>query len=392
VIADVHAMTLGKRFVDRRARQSPVARISLLIAALLCTVSVAGCGHTQRAPATSRSGPQRYTDPAGWSLSYPRTMYLERSSSGPGLASFSEVTIASFPQRRAVHSGRTRDGGFVRIDPPLNANGAFPNDGVAVRMVAIAGGPAPIVTVPDSRFPIELGTFRAPQYPDYSKKGVPSSIDRPIEADGQRYAAIAVIGPRAPAGLRAALGRVIASLSFPPPRPGTEIGNGLTVLQPATSYPVDSFTLVHAPGAICGGDVRRCRTGGAPFYLVRAPGRLHEPDLLQPCTPPGSCSPAGAFYAIGWTWEDVLGGYRSRCDLRLDRRRQQFFCTNLDARWDRVGRVITRPPGARFSDPLQFAFAKIAWDGHVVMVPGIDENPPRPPAAHALWPGWHTQR
>jgi hypothetical protein len=351
---------------------------------------VAACGAgsppPQPAAATSQSWTQRYTDPAGWSLDYPRTMHLEHSSSGPGLATFSEVTIASFAQQRAVHSGRTHDGGFVRVDPPLDPNGAFPNDGVAIRMLAIAGGPAPIPTVPDSRFPIQLATFRPARFPDYSKKGVPPTIDLPIEADGQHYAAIAVIGPNAPPQLRAGLARVVASLSFPRLRTGTEVGYGLTVLQPASHYPIGSFTLVHAHGAICDHGVRDCRYGQAPFYLVHAPGRL-APGLLQPCAPTGTaCSPTGAFYAIGWTDENVLGGYRSTCHLRLDRPHQQFYCTNLDARWDRVGRVITRPAGARFGDALQFAFAKIAWDGHLVLVSGIDENPPRQSAARILWP------
>lgn len=57
--------------------------------------------------------------------------------------------------------------------------------------------------------------------------------------------------------------------------------------------------------------------------------------------------------SIGWTYEGTYGGYRSECQLRLDRARDEFYCTNLRARWDRVGRVIERSPGARVSDPLQ---------------------------------------
>jgi hypothetical protein len=63
----------------------------------------------------------------------------------------------------------------------------------------------------------------------------------------------------------------------------------------------------------------------------------------------------------------VLGGYTSRCDMRLDRRLEQFYCANIDARWDRFGRVITRPRSAGVDDPLEFRFAKVAWDGHVVL-------------------------
>jgi hypothetical protein len=62
-----------------------------------------------------------------------------------------------------------------------------------------------------------------------------------------------------------------------------------------------------------------------PFYLVHAPGRLHQPDLIDPCEPTAAaCTPPGAFYALGWTSEDVLGGYRSACHLRLDRSKEQL--------------------------------------------------------------------
>ena len=37
------------------------------------------------------------------------------------------------------------------------------------------------------------------------------------------------------------------------------------------------------------------------------------------------------------------------------------------ARWDRVRRVLVRPPGASRGDPLNLAFAKVAWDGHVLL-------------------------
>jgi hypothetical protein len=159
---------------------------------------------------------------------------------------------------------------------------------------------------------------------------------------------------------------VIESLTFPRLRPRTVVGNEF-VLQTPRHYPVGSFTPIHAPGEICAGDVRRCRNGLAPYYLVYARGRLRAPVRVQPCgLPAGSCTPTGSFYAIGWTVESVLGGY-TRCDLRLDRRHKQFYCTNIDARWDRFGRVIRRPRQAHVDDPLQLLFAKVAWDGHVVL-------------------------
>ena len=154
---------------------------------------------------------------------------------------------------------------------------------------------------------------------------------------------------------------IAAPPTFPPLHTGEQVGDE-TVLDPASAYPVGSFTLVHAPGQLCDGSVYQCHYGRQPFYLVHAPGRLHQPDLIDPCEPtPVACMQPVAFYALGWTSEDVRGGYRSACRLRLDRRDEQFYCTNSPARWDRTGRPIHVPRGAKLADGLQFAFAKIAW-------------------------------
>jgi hypothetical protein len=288
-------------------------------------------------------------------------------------------------------TGKTHDGGFVLVRPPLDRAGRFPGDGIAFRMLLVDGGPAPIGTVADSSFPIELSTFTRPRQDDFSQadykaRGVPHELTRPIDADGQHYQAQVLIGPTASPRQRATIEAVIASLTFRALRTGEQAGDE-TVLGSASHYPVGSFTLIHARGELCDGSVYRCRNGSQPFYLVHAPGRLHQPDLIGPCEPTRvACSPPGAFYALGWTSEDVLGGYRSACHLRLDRRDQQFYCTNSPARWDRTGRPIRVPHGAKFADGLQFAFAKVAWDGRVVFLAGLGGNPPRARARGLLWP------
>jgi hypothetical protein len=129
-------------------------------------------------------------------------MYLERSTSGPGRATFTEITVASFAQQRAVHSGRTRDGGYVAVHPPFSSQGRFPRDGVAFRMLVIDGGPQGNLTVADSRFPVPLSTFTPPRrgaFPvrDYTELGVPAERTRSIDADGEHYEALAFVGPRA---------------------------------------------------------------------------------------------------------------------------------------------------------------------------------------------------
>ncbi len=237
-----------------------------------------------------------------------------------------------------------------------------------------------------------MATFRRPpqnDFPasDYTGLGVPAEQARPIQADGQHYTAELFLGRSATPQERAEIEAVVRSLAFPKLHPGQTVGDE-QVLGLARDYPVGSFTLIHAAGEVCSDQVDSCRSGRAPFYLVHAPGRLHQPDLIQPCTPVASaCVAPEAFYAIGWKWEAQDGGYRSACDLRLDKVDDEFYCTNSSARWDRVGRVIQRPAGSRVYDPLQFAFAKVTWDGHVVFVPGLDESPPQDAARSRLWPG-----
>jgi hypothetical protein len=163
---------------------------------------IAGCGSAAQHARAAAPTLRRYVDPAGWSLRYPSTMYLERSTSGPGLATFTEITVASFAQRRAVQSGRTRDGGYVAVRPPLDPQARFPLDGVAFRMLRIDGGPAGNLTVADSRFPVQLSTFTPPRrgafaLRDYTERGVPSERTRSIDADGEHYQALAFVGPHA---------------------------------------------------------------------------------------------------------------------------------------------------------------------------------------------------
>jgi hypothetical protein len=366
-------------------------RLRLVVAGLLVGAVLAGCGAAAvDVHPTAVTGSSRYVDPQGWSLRYPSPLSLEHSTSGPGMATFTEVTVANFAQRSAVVTGRTHDGGFVLVRPPLDRAGRFPADGVAFRMLLVDGGPPPIGTVADSRFPIELSTFaRYDDFrpTDYRALGVPHELARPIDADGQHYQALVLIGPAASGSERAAIEAVVASLTFPGLHTGEQAGDE-TVLGPASSYSVGSVTRVRALGELCDGSVYRCHAGRQPFYLVHAPGRLHQPDLIEPCEPtPAACTPPGGFYALGWTSEDVLGGYRSACHLRFDRQDEQFYCTNSPARWDRTGRAIRIPRGARFADGLQFAFAKVAWDGHVVFLPGLGGNPPRVDAHALLWPG-----
>jgi hypothetical protein len=298
------------------------------------------------AMAIAAGGP--YTDPAGWSVQVPSGMHVERSHAELRI-SVSEVTIASFAPRTAVRTGGTPSSSWLRVDPPADEHGRFRSDEVAFRLVRQEGGPAPDFEAAETHFPLDIAGFGpTSEYP----KMTPRPRMRRVVADGLVYWAYVWIGRDASSERRSALARVVSSLAFPRVRPGQVVGHGFSVLQPAGHYRVESFTRVV---------VQR-----QPFYLVRAPG---------------------GFYAVGWRSEHLVGGYRSQCRMRLDARRREFFCSNMRARWDRIGRVLVRPSRAADDDPLQVAVAKVAWDGHVLLQPGIDRSPDAR-LARRLWPDW----
>lgn len=273
-------------------------------------------------------------------------MHLEHSRAVNWIA-VTEVTLASFPVSDPIHSGQTATGSWMRVSPPRGPFGGFPATGIAVRIMREEGGAGPALDLPESHFPIRLATFGpSREYPHTT----PAALERTVTADGLNYTVQAWIGPHAPTAARSELARVVASLRFPRPRVGRIVGEGFRVFHPAKRYPVGSFT--------------RVRVAGKPFYLVHAPG---------------------GFYAIGWSWETLSGGYKSRCDLRFDSSRKQFSCTNMRARWDRLGRVLAKPVRAKRGDPLNIAVAKLAWDGHVLLNPDAASFA-HPALNHQLWP------
>jgi len=325
-----------------RSMKATLASIAFVLAML------AAGGAPGKAPRSSEAQERHYRDPAGWSLAYPESMVLERSGARLRVT-VSEVTVASFEPRTAVVSGRSGDTAWIRVDRPLDAQGAFPANGVAFRILRREGGPAPNLDLPETRFPLRLASFEpSDAYPGTE----PPPLERTVVAGGRSFAAEAWIGEAASPELRASLARVVSSLSFPRLRPGTLVGDGFTVLRLESRYPVRSFT--------------RVRAQGQPFYLVHAPG---------------------GFYGVGWRWQSLSDGYKSRCALQLDPQRREFYCTNMRARWDRVGRVLVRPPGASRGDPLNLAVAKVAWDGHVLLHAGTARFADAR-LARELWPGW----
>jgi hypothetical protein len=275
-------------------------------------------------------------------------MRLERSKIASRLY-IREVTVATFMPRRAIRSGSNPHGSWIGVDPPRPTDGAFPPDGVAFRVYQQEGGPGLNLAVPEPRFPLRLSDLEPDSFAYAGRH--PRPLAKGISAAGRNYTVYAWAGPRASPARRAALADVLASLSFRHVRPGTVVGYGFSVFDSSRAYPVGSFT--------------RVRAQRQPFYLVHAPG---------------------GFYAIGWKMNTIAGGYKSQCALRLDRSRNQFFCTNMHLRWDRIGRVLVKPDYAA-KDPLNVATVKLAWDGHVLLYPGIAAIGDHRLAVQ-LWPSW----
>lgn len=331
-------------------------------------------------PGTGSGAVGHYINPEGWSITYPATLRLTQSKPAGGLQRLAQITLTSFapsrPLRGSPPPGSRLNLASMPFDLPLDASGKFPADGVALILQPSLAG----VLGPDSRFPITIGSFGAPKTDvffsraEYEKAAIPRSRSRAVVAYDEQLTATALIGRNASPALRRELANTIASLSFPRLRRGTDVGNAV-VLGPASDYPVGSFTRVHA----------RFGPGGVePFYLAHAPGRLgygHQCLFAAPCVP------AGAFYGIGPEY-NTRRDHAPPCDIRFDRPDEQFYCTNLGVRWDRVGRVISRPADESYIGSIEGLYAKVAWDGQVMMSPGFGPQISRA-AVHQLWPSWH---
>ena len=261
-----------------------VGRVLATSVVVIVALAAAGCGGAQRLGGHERMGGPRYTDPAGWSVWHPG---LTVEHSGADMrASVSEVTFASFPQRPAVHVFHTANSGGFRVDPPFDrTTDRFPADGIALRIMRESGGPPRDLETPETSLPIRLADFTAA---DFTSARAPRARELTVTADGNSYLVLAWVGPNAPAAAPRLLD-VIGSLSFPPLRPGTTVGGGFQVFQPVDRFPAGMFL--------------RVLVAGQPFWLVHAPG---------------------GFYTVGWQTQTITGGYKSRCDLRLDSSRHEF--------------------------------------------------------------------
>lgn len=381
------------RLVDNRARRhgTPlrlrVAGGAVAAGGVLVAIAVVVVALVALRPAEPSTGPagatglvQHYSDPEGWSIAFPDG--FDRTTRGQ-FPQQTQVTLSSFSPSRLL-KGRLRRGTAlepdqlpfeVAFDAPLGQDGRFPSDGVALilqsgRFTAMGA---------DSRFPIKLDSLHprstAAFFSGAARRhaALPQAQRRVIVGYSKPVTATVLIGSHASTALKNELAAMISSLKFAVLRPGSQVGLGV-VLGPAAAYPVGSFTRVKA---------RFAAHRAVPIYVVHAPGRL---TYGHGCGFGGPCVAAGSFYGIGGSY-NTRQKHAPACAIRLDAYNRVFYCANLAVRWDRVGRVISRPADESYIGSIEGLYAKVCWDGQLMISPGFGPQLSRA-AVHQLWPGW----
>jgi hypothetical protein len=351
----------------------PVLSVTVAVFLAVAVLTTIHSAHRSAQSVASGQG-GTYSNPEGWSVSYPAGFTLRRSRSGTQvtLSSFTPVrTVTGRPQKGALSSPTT-----APYTMPLDQTGRFPAEGVAL-ILQPSGG---FALYPDSSFPIDVSQFGpAHAHPFFTiaaalRDGIPPARSDEIVAYSEEVAVTAIIGPKALPALRSELAAVIKSLAFRRLAPGTQVGLGY-IVGPASRFPVGSFTRIEA---------RFLGDRATPVYLEHAPGRF---TVGHQCPTTGSCTPTGAFYGMGVTYNTRLD-HAPNCQIHFDRKDEQFYCTNLGVRWDRVGRVVKQPAGEKYIGAIGGDYAKVTWDGQIMITPGWGPQLSRG-AVHLLWPSWH---
>ena len=358
----------------------PAAAVVIAIVVVVVALrAIHGSPHSTVA-SSAPGASHHYASPEGWSLSYPAGFTLTKRPSVGGFTA-EQVSLTNFAAAKSL-APRTPNGTPLTLTDtpyavPLDAAGRFPNNGVAL---IIEPSEATFLGA-DSAFPISLSSFRPARNgsrevffsaADYRRDGIPPASHHMIVFYSQVITATVLMGRKTSMAQRRELAAVVASLSIRRLSPGTHVA-AAEVLGPAGRYAVGSFTLVHPHFPSISG----------PVYLVHAPGRL---SYGQTCTDNGPCASAGTFYGMGGVY-NTRRNHAPTCQLRLDRPQDDFYCANLGVRWDRVGRVISRPADESDIGSIEGLNAKVAWDGQVMISPGFGPTISRS-AVHKLWPGW----
>lgn len=204
----------------RRRRLLGVGAVVLLVGG-----ATAGALLSRSSPGPGASGPtsaglaHHYRSSQGWSLRYGNGMSVEHASASGISYAIDEVTFSSFKSRPGVLQRNTSGGETIRPMPPRAQGGSFPTDGIAVRVLSEQSLGHP--TQPATQLPLQLSSFRTGGR--MFSGWYPGTYPRPLQhllVWKSQWAFVRVqvwIGPKASAGERALVERIVASIAVRQP-------------------------------------------------------------------------------------------------------------------------------------------------------------------------------
>ncbi len=275
-----------------------------------------------------------YVDPSfGWSITYDRAWVEARTTSAARPDVVDTVRFANF--RTALHVTATSSPGAAEQRSAWLRS--FPASGVALQIQNVATamlGPR----TRETSFPLRVAKFAPARR--LAGGDEPTPMVQVFFGDGIQFEAAVWIGRLASTASEHAIWAAVRSIRFPSLRTGTIWQHRYFVLGPASTYKVDSVTLITA-GSLPRGSLQR-----VGFYLVRS---------------------SRAFYVI--QRRVLVASPRLVYVVRYDARRRQFVAPGTTLRWSLAG----RPVGQVADSPLEVALATVSQDGHVLYAPDVGE-------------------
>lgn len=213
-----------------------------------------------------------------------------------------------------------------KITTPLFVAGLerMPEDAAVFSLFQRIGGPgwgSSFDNGGESRFPLDRASFERDRFGRLPRGRV---LARSLIANGWPLGAQVYFGAEASREDQEAIWNAVESLRFRELREGEILHGYLAVARPAKTYRVGSVTPYRGN------------------FIVRAPR---------------------GFYVIS---PPLMGASGRRCDLRFDRSRFEFSCSDGSFRSDRTGRALARRDGVR-EQQLGVSRAVVAQDGHLLV-------------------------
>ncbi|HET7014623.1 MAG TPA: hypothetical protein VFI65_11980 [Streptosporangiaceae bacterium] len=287
-----------------------------------------------------------YTDPIyAWSVTYNSAWVEGRSVAGTKPDVVETVRFTNFRSTyrysvssQLMSSSTSLSMGWLR---------EFPASGVALQIwnVGVMTTARPLAH--ETRLPLQVAKF-SPVH-RFAGGSEPTPMVQVFAGLGVRFKAAVWIGRQASTASEHAIWAAVRSIRFSPLRTGTIWQHRFYVLGPATSYRVNSVTLILS-ASLPRGPLQR-----VSFYLVRSPR---------------------AFYVVQ---RRVLVAERDAVYLvRYDARKREFVARGTSLRWSLAG-----SPVGQIAQPLQI-MATESQDGHVLYAPDIGKYTPARPQVESV--------